>query len=272
MPTPIEVLLDPVSLTAIASYAALMLWEALLPARRLPPVPGWVGRGLAAFVAFFYLSSYLPLLWDGYLAEYQLFDLTGLGTIGGAVVGLFLYELGVYWWHRGMHKFDGLWRVFHQMHHSAERLDTYGAFWFSPMDMIGWTALGSLALVLVVGVTPGAATVFILATFFLSVFQHANVRTPRWVGYLIQRPEAHSVHHQKDVHYYNFSDLPIFDMLFGTFRNPPVHAEAQGFHDGASSRLIEMLSFRDVSKPKHTGASKREAAAESGGRLRTSTL
>jgi sterol desaturase/sphingolipid hydroxylase (fatty acid hydroxylase superfamily) len=31
-----------------------------------------------------------------------------------------------------------LWRIFHQMHHSAERLDTYGAFYFSPYDMIGF--------------------------------------------------------------------------------------------------------------------------------------
>jgi sterol desaturase/sphingolipid hydroxylase (fatty acid hydroxylase superfamily) len=247
MPTPIEILLDPISLTAIGVYAALIIWEALRPARKLPEVRGWALRGLTAFAVFFYLSSYLPLIWDSYLAEYQLIDLTGLGTFGGAVAGLCLYELGVYWWHRSMHDSDTLWRIFHQMHHSAERLDTYGAFWFSPMDMIGWTALGSLALVLVIGVTPEAATVFILSTFFLSIFQHANVRTPRWLGYLIQRPEAHSVHHEKGVHYYNFSDLPVFDILFGTFRNPEAHAAEQGFYPGASSRVGAMLAFRDVS-------------------------
>lgn len=54
-----------------------------------------------------------------------------------------------YWSHRAMHRFDPLWRVFHQMHHSAERVDTYGAFWFSPWDMVGWTVLGSLMLVVV---------------------------------------------------------------------------------------------------------------------------
>lgn len=27
-----------------------------------------------------------------------------------------------------MHKSDFLWLTFHQMHHSAERLDTYGTF------------------------------------------------------------------------------------------------------------------------------------------------
>ena len=78
------------------------------------------------------VSSYLPLLWSEQLARFQLLDLTALGTWGGAVVGLLVYEAGVYFWHRTMHGSDRLWRVFHQMHHSAERLDTYGAFWFSP--------------------------------------------------------------------------------------------------------------------------------------------
>ena len=43
------------------------------------------------------------------------------------------------------------------MHHSAERLDTWGAFWFSPLDMVGWTAVFSLSLTLV-GLTPEAVT------------------------------------------------------------------------------------------------------------------
>ena len=45
--------------------------------------------------------------------------------------------------------------ISHQWHHSAERLDTWGAFWFSPLDMVGWTALFSLALTLV-GLSPAA--------------------------------------------------------------------------------------------------------------------
>lgn len=126
-----------------------MIWEALFPARPLPVVKYWKLKGLIFFAFFFYLSSYLPILWDEYLSTYQLLDLTSLGTIGGAIAGVLIYQFGVYVWHRSMHKNHVLWRVFHQMHHSAERMDTYGAFLFSPMDMIGFTALGSLLLVLV---------------------------------------------------------------------------------------------------------------------------
>jgi len=250
MPTPIDLLLDPIAWTFFGIYAALIAWEAVMPARPLPQVRGWVARGLASFVVYFYLSSYLPMLWDRYLEPYRLADLSALGTLGGAVVGVLLYELGVYVWHRSMHRFDPLWRGFHQMHHSAERLDTYGAFYFSPMDMIGWTALWSFCFVLIVGITPTAATVTFLATAFLGIFQHTNVRTPTWLGYIFQRPESHSVHHQRGLHFYNFSDLPLWDIVFGTFRNPPEYAAQQGFYDGASARIGEMIVFRDVSQPR----------------------
>ena len=158
MPTPLEILLDPISLIALAMYLGLMVWEALSPARPLPKVKNWKLRGLTSFAVFFYLSSYLPLITDPFLAEYQFFDLTSLGNVGGGILAIVLYEFGVFIWHRAMHKSDFLWRVFHQMHHSAERMDTYGAFYFSLFDMIGFTFLGSICLALLVGVTPQAVT------------------------------------------------------------------------------------------------------------------
>jgi sterol desaturase/sphingolipid hydroxylase (fatty acid hydroxylase superfamily) len=247
MPTPVELLLDPVSLTVLAIYGALMAWEALAPARRLPAVRFWRTRGLAAFAVYFLLSSYLPLAWSEWLAHYQLVDLTSLGTWKGALAGILVLEAGVYAWHRAMHASDTLWRTFHQMHHSAERLDTYGAFWFSPADMLGWTALTSLCLTLGVGLTPQATTVVMLTVTTLNIFQHANLRTPRWLGYFVQRPESHSRHHARGVHAGNYADLPLFDMLFGTFVNPPRFAKRAGFYHGASARVADMLRFRDVS-------------------------
>jgi sterol desaturase/sphingolipid hydroxylase (fatty acid hydroxylase superfamily) len=249
MPGPIELLLNPVSLTVFAIYAALVLSEAIAPARALPYMPGWKWRGIAAFATYFFVSSYLPYLWTEQLARYQLLDLTGLGTVGGALVGLFVYEAGVYFWHRAMHGSNALWRAFHQMHHSAERLDTFGAFWFSPLDMIGWTALSSVCLTVAVGITAEAAVLVLYAGTFLSVFQHANVRTPHWIGYVVQRPESHSYHHERGVHARNYSDLPVFDWLLGTLHNPRSFAGAAGFYDGASRRLGAMLAMRDVSAP-----------------------
>ncbi len=248
MPNPIEILVDPINLGLFAAFAALMLWEAALPARKLPRVPGWKRRTALSFALYFMLSSYLPLVWDEHLAAYQLIDLSALGTVGGAAAGLLIYETAVYLWHRAMHASDTLWRVFHQMHHSAERIDTWSAFWFSPADMVGWTLLGSLSLVLLVGITPAAATVVLVTITLLAVLQHANVRTPRWLGYLVQRPEAHRLHHGRGIHAYNYSDLPLIDMIFGSWRNPDDFPSATGFRHGASLRLGDMLLARDVAR------------------------
>ena len=246
MPTPLDIVLDPLSRVILVLYFGLLLWEAGAPAVELPEVRFWRLKGIGSFAIFFFLSSYLPLFVDRYLEPYRLVDLTGWGVLGGALVGILLYELAVYVWHRSMHSSDVLWRTFHQMHHSAERVDAVGAFFFSPLDMIGFTLLGSLCFALLVGLSPQAITVVLLTTNFLGMFQHANIRTPRWLGYIIQRPESHTVHHGRGIHRYNYSDLPLFDIIFGTFRNPEVRQAETGFYPGASSRIGEMLRGRKV--------------------------
>jgi len=250
LPNPWEILIDPISLIILGIYALLILWEAFFPARKLPQVDHWKLRGMLSFGLFFYLSTYFPMIWDRYLTRFQLLDLTSMGVVQGALVALLIYQFGVYLWHRAMHKNGGLWRVFHQMHHSAERMDSYGAFFFSPMDMIGFSLLSSLAMVVVAGFTAHAATLFILMTTFLSIFQHSNIRTPVWLGYIIQRPESHANHHAKGIHAHNYSDLPIFDILFGTFKNPVDFEHESGFYHGASARLWDMLGFKDVNRQK----------------------
>ncbi|MEM8983008.1 MAG: sterol desaturase family protein [Pseudomonadota bacterium] len=246
MPSPIDLITDPVSLGVFALYAAILLWEFAMPARALPTIPGWRRRAGLSFVVYFFLSSYLPYAWDPLLAKYQLFDLSALAPLQGAFVGLLVYNGLLYLWHRSLHASNWLWRAFHQMHHSAERIEAAGAFYFSPLDMAGFTLLGSLALTLVVGLSADAVTLFLYAAMFLGIFQHANVRTPRWLGYVIQRPESHAVYHRRTAHRDNYCDLPIIDMLFGTFRNPSDYPDQAGFHDGASGRITDMLLWRDV--------------------------
>jgi sterol desaturase/sphingolipid hydroxylase (fatty acid hydroxylase superfamily) len=158
-----------------------------------------------------------------------------------------VFEGILYAWHRALHSVNPLWRSFHQMHHSAERLDAFGAFWFSPLDMMGFTLVGSVALVLFVGINTDATTGILLSTFFLAIFQHGNFKTPRWLGYVVQRPESHSYHHAKGIHKHNYADLPLFDIVFGTFVNPPKHLE-NGFYQGASYRVVDMVLWRDISQ------------------------
>lgn len=248
MPTPLDLLLDPITLTMLVMFAALALAERLAPGRPLPRVPGWHARALAVFALYFLLSSYLPLLWVDTLAPLQLFDLSDWPVWAAAGFGLIVYELFAYAYHRGMHGIDAWFRVSHQMHHSAERLDVYGAFWLRPLDIVGWSLVPSVALTLL-GLPPAAATATILVITFLAIFQHANLRTPRWLGFIVQRPESHTIHHARGIHAKNYADLPLVDMLFGTFENPRRFEHATGFWDGASARMLDMLLARDVSRP-----------------------
>jgi hypothetical protein len=50
------------------------------------------------------------------------------------------------------------------------------------------------------------------------------------------------------VHAGNYSDLPLFDILLGTWKNPRDFAPEQGFHRGASSQYSSLLLGRDVAR------------------------
>lgn len=246
----LEICSNPINWVVFAMYAGIAVWEFVRPGRSLPRIVGWRLKGVAFFFAYVVLSNVLPRIWDPVLAPYQMLDLTKLGTTAGTAVGLLVYEILAWCYHRSLHAFAALWRV-HQTHHSAERLDVASAFVFHPLDTVGWNLVGSLALTVGVGVTPEAITNILLITYLLATFQHANVRTPRWLGYLVQRPEAHTVHHARAIHRKNYADLPLIDMLFGTFENPITFEHETGFFEGASSKYWTLLSLRDVSRERH---------------------
>lgn len=250
----VEILTNPVNWLIFAIYAGVAVWERVAPGRSLPALAGWRFKGLAFFTGYVVLSNVFPRLWDPLLAPYQLLDLTGLGTWGGTLVGLLVYEVVAWCYHRALHTFEPLWRV-HQTHHSAERLDVASAFMFHPLDVAGWNAVGSLALTIGVGVSPAAITNILLITYLLATFQHANVRTPRWLGYLVQRPEAHTVHHARAIHHKNYADLPVIDMIFGTFENPTSFEHETGFFLGASSKHWHLFSLRDVARERRDASS-----------------
>lgn len=247
MPTLGQLFSDPITWAFFGLFLGLWLLEGLFPARQLPSAPGHRARGLTGLVVFFLVSSYLPYLIGPLFAPLRLADLSGLG-LWGALGTMLVYQGLGYAYHRSMHGSDRLFRMLHQMHHSTERLDVPSAFLFGPLDMIGWTVVSTVALTLL-GVTTEATIAFVLVGTFLSVFQHANLRTPRWLGYFVQRPESHSHHHARGQHRNNYADLPVIDLLFGTFVNPADFAPETGYHAGGSARVTDMLLFRDVTVP-----------------------
>jgi len=226
----------------------LLVLERLFPARALPPVRFWLLKGILFFLLGGAIAGLLPGLLTLALGDHVPFHLTGLGNFGGGLIGYLIADLVSYGVHRILHNVPFLWRWAHQLHHSAERLDVAGSVYFHPFDNVVQGGINLLVL-LSLGLTPEAAALAGYLGFFVAVFQHLNVRTPRWLGYLIQRPEAHSVHHARGVHAYNYGTFMLWDLLFGTFRNPPDFVGPLGFWDGASARIGALLIGRDLALP-----------------------
>src|SRR5437899_7763792 len=186
---------------------------------------------------------------ERWLQAHRLMNLESLGVIGGALLGYAVVSLASYAWHRSAHTFPLMWRLFHQIHHSPQRVDMSGAALFHPLETIVFFLMSAIVTTLMLGLDPVAAALTGYIAAFYGYFQHMNVRTPQWLGVVIQRPEAHCIHHQRDVHAYNYGDLPIWDMLFGTFRNPASFEGPVGFDKPATDRIGAMLGFVDVNEP-----------------------
>jgi len=239
---------DVIGVLILGTWLGMMGAEALWPARPYPRVRGWRFTGALFLLLYMTVSTVVPLLLPPWLFELRLLDLSGLGIAGGLVVGFASVTFVAYWYHRACHRWGGMWRWLHQMHHSAPRLDLGGSMMFHPFEMAAYTLIQVGVLVLALGIDPVAAALVGYVGAFYGMFQHLNVRTPRWLGVVIQRPESHGHHHEAGVHARNYGDLPVWDILFGTFSNPQGFEGEVGFGAGAHRRVGAMLVGRDVSE------------------------
>jgi sterol desaturase/sphingolipid hydroxylase (fatty acid hydroxylase superfamily) len=234
---------------SILLVAAVMIAvEAARPGRSWPRVAGWWGRaallnGLQAGVA--YCSAFL---WDRWMAEHRPWTADALGPVAGPIAGYLTITFIYYWWHRWRHTVPFLWRWFHQVHHSPQRIEIITSFYKHPVEIVVNGILSSAIVYFVVGLDPAGASIAVLLTGLAELFYHWNVSTPRWLGFLVQRPESHCIHHQEGVHSFNYADLPLWDMLFGTFRNPVRFAARCGFGPQGELRLGTMLRGVDLSR------------------------
>jgi sterol desaturase/sphingolipid hydroxylase (fatty acid hydroxylase superfamily) len=230
------------------TYVLMLVLERVFPARELPKVRGWLLKGLLFFVLSALMNGGIAAAIAAALGGRSLLHLGWLGTVFGAAVAFLVSDAIEYALHRLMHTVPFVWRWTHQMHHSAERIDMAGAAYFHPFEFSLRIATTAFA-VLLLGISPHAAALGGFLGFFFGTFQHLNVRTPQWIGWIIQRPEAHSVHHARGVHAYNYGNFMLWDILLGTFRNPATFTDPAGFWNGASSKVGAMLIGRDVAEP-----------------------
>ncbi len=91
------------------------------------------------------------LLFIGTLSELSIFSLESLNPIIQGFFGFLLTSFVAYWWHRAMHKFDFLWRTFHQLHHSPRRIESLTAFYLHPFDGMAATFINAICCYIILG-------------------------------------------------------------------------------------------------------------------------
>lgn len=228
-------------------FLAFMAVEAFARSgRTMPEVRHWRLIGIFGLMVTLLFNALLPTVFQPLLVPLHVLDLGdwGLWAAGPTVV---LTTFLTYWSHRIQHRFDLLWRLGHQLHHSVARVDIASAMIFHPIDVAVQVAMTILAATLL-GVSAHAAGLAGVIGFAIALYQHWDVATPRWTGWFIQRPEAHMLHHRRDVHALNFGDMPVWDMIFGTYDNPERADVEVGFADGRARRVMAMIACVDVNR------------------------
>jgi sterol desaturase/sphingolipid hydroxylase (fatty acid hydroxylase superfamily) len=235
----------PAALIVLSTFVFLVI-ERLRPGRELPHSNGWYKRAIVINLAQLAIIGISGITWNSYFRDHVIFN---IGNWSNPIAEGFFYWIAgtfvFYWWHRLRHA-NGFWLAFHQIHHSPSRIELFTSFYKHPVEIVADSMIAGFLIYCVFGgsAVAGAWTAFFGATG--EYFYHSNIRTPRWLGYFIQRPEHHSIHHELDVHRYNFGDITLWDRLFGTFKEADNFAEQCGFPARNEERLVEMLCFKDV--------------------------
>jgi sterol desaturase/sphingolipid hydroxylase (fatty acid hydroxylase superfamily) len=230
----------------VAATVLFFVLERVLPGRELPEAPGWDAR--AAFLNLCQVGIVLlaGVAWNRWFQTWSAFHISrSMPSFLQGFVGWFVGTFVFYWWHRARHDLTFLWRVCHQVHHSPARIELLTAFYKHPVEIAADSMIASALMFLFLGASPTAGAWFNVFAVLGEYFYHSNLSTPHWIGYFLQRPEHHSIHHQLDVHGFNYGDITWWDRLFGTFQETDGFAPQCGFPDGHERNLGGMLAFRD---------------------------
>ncbi len=225
-----------------------IILERVVPDQQLPHANGWWFRAIGINVCQLLVVVLGGMWWDVALQRFSIFEVgqllqdVVLQGLCGYLVTTFIY----YWWHRARHHSNLLWLTLHQVHHSPVRIETITSFYKHPLELVSNSMLSGIIGYTLLGLSIEAAAWMTLFSAVGEFFYHMNVATPRWVGWFLQRPEMHRIHHERNVHGSNYGDLPIWDMLFGTYRNPETYQGQCGFDPPREQMVGAMLLFRDV--------------------------
>ena len=238
----------PVPAIMLTAAAIMALIERRRPAWQRPESPAWWGRSAVFNSLQAAVAALGVVTWDRWFAGFGGYGSLAIESSWIAVLaGYLLVTLVFYWWHRARHASPVLWKMLHRFHHSPTRLEVLTSFYKHPVELIANGALTSAITYFVLGLSPVETSFVVMLTGLAELFYHWNVRTPRWLGLFFQRPEMHRLHHARGLHHYNYSGLPMWDALFGTYRNPQEDVPLCGFpEERRLTRLLCGLQVKEV--------------------------
>jgi len=209
----------------------------------------WYPRAILLNLCTLLVFNLGAFTWDPYFQSLQFHE--PIVNTSAPLQGLLCYiafNFIFYWWHRVKHSNRLLWRVFHQVHHSPQRIEVLSTNYLHPLDALSSLLIGSALCYVFLGFNASASAWFTLYLGLMGYFIHSNIKVPRWVGYFIQTPQMHRMHHEYNKHKSNYCDVVWFDMLFGTYNNPKDEdvCDRCGFNEKRELRLKDMLAFTDV--------------------------
>lgn len=184
----------PTILVTVSTLVFLAL-ERLFPGRDLPHSKGWYTRAILVNLAQLCITLATAKLWIEVFGGVSLLKLSNWeNPLLEGFVGWFVGTFFFYWWHRLRHA-KGWWLVFHQIHHSPSRIELLTSFYKHPVEIFVDAVLSAVVLYPLLGCSLLGAFWYNFFAGTGEYFYHANLRTPRWLRYIIQTPELHSVHH-----------------------------------------------------------------------------
>jgi sterol desaturase/sphingolipid hydroxylase (fatty acid hydroxylase superfamily) len=255
-PFPLGVTASTVRLGCFTGVLLLLaLWEVLAPRRRRVagrPLRWASNLGLIA-LATLVVRLLVPLgaMGAALLARergWGLFNNLRLPAWLVLVLSVVALDFAIYLQHVLFHTVPLLWRL-HLVHHADLDVDVTTGVRFHVLEIL--LSLGiKMAAVLLLGAPVLAVLVFEVLLNATSLFNHGNVRLPRWLEWplrlVLVTPEMHRIHHSVVTREANRNfgfNLPWWDYLLGTFQAEPV-----GGHEKMTLGLPQLRDERLVAR------------------------
>lgn len=126
-----------------------------------------------------------------------LLNLIGLPNWAAVIIAVIILDMMIYWQHVAFHRIPVLWRL-HKVHHADRDLDASSGLRFHPVEIV-ISMLYKMAVVIALGAPVVAVIFFEILLNACAIFNHANVRLPRWVErplrQILVTPALHRIHH-----------------------------------------------------------------------------